>query len=63
MSNGTRLMTVEITYDQVDHIGVVPQVDQAIPCDGAPSGTLHVVEKRPIIRAGRRVGWTVTGLG
>ncbi len=58
---GDGLMTVEVTYQQVDRVGAVPQVNETFPCDEAPSGVLHVVEKTSIVRGGRRVGWIVKG--
>jgi hypothetical protein len=54
-------MTLEVLYHHLDRIGVMPEVNQIFPCDEAPSGTLFVVEKTPIIRGGRRVGWTIRG--
>ena len=59
--NSDGLMTVEVMYHHVDRIGMVPQLNERFPCDEAPSGSLLVVEKRPILRAGRPVGWTVRG--
>ncbi len=61
MIDSDGLMTVEVTYQQVDRIGVVPQIGQAMPCDESPSGVLLVVEKTPIVRGSQRVGWTVKG--
>ena len=61
MSDSDRLITMEVTYQQVDRIGAVPQIDEVFPCDEAPSGALLVLEKTSIIRGGRRVGWTVRG--
>ena len=61
MTNRDGLMTVEILYHHLDRIGVMPEVDQVFPCDEAPSGSLLVVEKTPIIRGGRRLGWTIRG--
>jgi hypothetical protein len=61
MMTGDGLMTVEVTYQQVDRLGAVPQVDEIFPCDEAPSGVLHVVEKISIVRGGRRVGWMIKG--
>lgn len=61
MMAGDGLMCLEVTYQQVDRIGLVPQVDQTFPCDEAPSGVLYVVEKTSIVRGGRRVGWMIKG--
>ena len=61
MTNRDGLMTVEVLYHHLDRIGVMPEVNQVFPCDEAPSGSLLVVEKTPIIRGGRRVGWTIRG--
>lgn len=61
MIDSDGLITVEVTYEQVDRIGAVPQVDVSFPCDEALSGVLHVVEKTSIVRGGRRVGWIVKG--
>jgi hypothetical protein len=61
--DNNRLIAVEVTYPQVDRIGAVPQIDQTITCDEAPSGALYVVAKSPLQRAGQRVGWTITGRG
>lgn len=55
-------MKLEVMYHQVDRIGVVPQVNERFPCDEAPGGSLVVIEKTPLIRAGRRVGWIIEGL-
>ena len=54
-------MTLEVLYHHVDRVGVVPQVNERFPCDEAPSGSLLVVTKTPILCAGRRVGWTIKG--
>jgi hypothetical protein len=59
--NHDGLMTVEVMYHHVDRIGMVPQVNQPFPCDEAPSGSLLVLEKIPLVRGGRRVGWTIRG--
>ncbi len=56
-----RLMTLEVMYHHVDRVGVVPEVNERFPCDEAPNGSVLVVEKTPLIRAGRRVGWTIRG--
>ena len=61
MSDIDRLITMEVTYQQVDRIGAVPQIDEVFPCDEAASGAILVLEKNSIIRGGRRVGWTVRG--
>lgn len=55
------LMTVEVLYHHLDRIGVMPEVNEVFPCDEAPSGSLLVLEKTPLIRGGRRVGWTIRG--
>ncbi|WP_210527635.1 hypothetical protein [Rubellimicrobium arenae] len=55
------LMTVEVMYHHVDRVGVVPQVNERFPCDEAPSGSLLVMEKTPLIRGGRRIGWIIRG--
>ena len=54
-------MTVEVMYHHVDRIGMVPQVNERFPCDEALGGSLLVIEKTPLIRAGRRVGWIIKG--
>lgn len=59
--SSSRLMTVEVMYQHVDRIGMVPEVNERFPCDEAPNGSLLVLEKQPLIRAGRRVGWTIRG--
>jgi hypothetical protein len=61
MMNRDGHMTMELLYHHVDRIGVVPQVNERFPCDEAPSGSLLVVEKTSLIRAGRRVGWIIMG--
>ncbi len=61
--DNSRLITVEVTYSQVDRIGAVPQINQTFPCDEAPSGVLQVMAMSPLLRAGQRVGWTITGRG
>ena len=58
---GDGLMTLEVMYHHVDRVGVVPQVNEVFPCDEAPGGALLVVEKVPLMRAGRRIGWTIKG--
>ncbi len=55
------LLTVEVLYHHLDRIGVMPEVNQVFPWDESPSGSLFVIEKTPIIRGGRRVGWTIRG--
>lgn len=62
MTTSDDLLVVEIMYHHVDRVGLVPQLNEPFPCDEAPSGFLLVVEKMPIIRAGRPVGWTIKGL-
>ena len=59
--NGENLVTVEVMYHHVDRVGMVPEVNERFPCDETPSGSLLVVEKVPLLRAGRRVGWTIRG--
>lgn len=61
MSNAVRHMTLDVLYHHVDRFGVVPQVNEYFPCDEAPGGQLLVIEKEPIVRAGRRIGWTIKG--
>ena len=61
MTNRDGHMTVEVLYHHVDRIGVVPQVNERFPCEAAPEGSLLVLEKMPLIRAGRRVGWIIKG--
>lgn len=61
MMNRNGLMTVEVLYQHLDRIGVMPEVNEVFPCDEAPSGSLLVLEKAPLIRGGRRVGWTIRG--
>ena len=56
------MIAVEVMYHHVDRVGMVPQVHERFPCDEAPSGSLLVVEKQPIVRAGRPVGWTTKGI-
>lgn len=61
MIDANGLLTVDVTYQQVDRIGAVPQIDEAFPCEEAPRGVLLIVEKTSLIRGGRRVGWRVEG--
>jgi hypothetical protein len=61
MSNTASHVTLEVLYHHVDRVGVVPQVNEFFPCDEAPGGRLFVIEKEPILRAGRRIGWTIKG--
>lgn len=61
MMNSDGHMMVEVMYHHVDRIGMVPQVNELFPCDEAPGGFLLVVEKTPLMRAGRRIGWTIKG--
>lgn len=61
MMNRDGLMTVEVLYHHLDRIGVMPEVNRPFPCEEAPNGTLFVVEKKPLLRAGRRIGWTLRG--
>lgn len=61
MINSDGHMAVEVTYRDVDRIGMVPQVNEWFPCDEAPGGSLLVVEKTSLFQGGRRVGWTIKG--
>lgn len=61
MTDADGLMTVDVTYGEIDRIGAVPRVDEPFPCEAAPCGVLMVVERTSLLRAGRRVGWRVRG--
>jgi hypothetical protein len=61
MLNSKDMMAVEILYRDVDRIGMVPQVNERFPCEEAPTGSLLVMEKTSIVRAGRRIGWVIRG--
>ena len=54
-------LVVEVMYHHVDRIGMVPQINEPFPYDETPSGSLLVVEKTPLTRAGRQIGWTIKG--
>lgn len=45
------MLALEVMYDPVDRVGMVPQLNEPFPCDEAPNGSLLVVEKAPILRA------------
>ena len=59
MSGG--LLVVEIMCHHIDRIEVVLQLKEPLPCDQAPSASFLVVEKMPLARAGRPLGWTIKG--
>lgn len=61
MMRPNNMIAVEVLYHHVDRVGMVPQVNEPFPCDEAPSGSLLVLEKAPILRAGRPVGWIIKG--